>query len=424
LDYAVRRVETRAELCAWLADGPVDVVVAAEGAEVEAILEVGRKVRPEVPFVVVARSPSVENAVNVLRRGATNYVMKEHLDRLAGAVMDALNDGRARTTRIREEAERSRLYGQAVEATRRRDAFLARVGHELRAPLNSLVGWTSMLRTRRLDDEGREQALAMIENCARAQARMLEDLIDMSRILTGSLRLKVQEIDTARLLTAAIEAARSLADANDIRITAEVDPTAGKISGDPGRLHQVFSSLLSNAIRFGRQGGSVGVRLVRCAGGVEVAFTDAGQGIAADELPHLFEKFRSDGEPRQRGRNAGLGMGLPIARHLVEAHGGTLEIVSRGKDQGATVTLVLPELPSATRSAMTTLGSPSLRDNARASWRLTAPLTGGRVPCVPCDRARSGGTMPNSCPALPPHLRPTQRRRSPSWRRPWGIATR
>jgi signal transduction histidine kinase/CheY-like chemotaxis protein len=235
------------------------------------------------------------------------------------------------------------LYREALDAARRRDELLARVAHELRTPLNAMLGWASMLRTRRLDEAARARALETIERNARTEARLIEGLLDLSRMMSGTLRLEVIEVELCPAIAAVVESVRPTAEARAITLSATLDETAGSVAGDPARLRQVLHELCVNAIRATPRGGRVGVRLARNGSTeAEIAVSDDGRGIRADLLPHLF-----DGFPRAAAAGHGsLGVGLSIARHLVEAHGGAIAAESAGEGRGATFTVRLPLLPA------------------------------------------------------------------------------
>jgi PAS domain S-box-containing protein len=219
--------------------------------------------------------------------------------------------------------------------------FLATLSHELRTPLNAIVGWAQILRTRPSNAEQLAKGLETIERNARVQAQLIEDLLDMSRITSGKLRLNIQRLHPASVVEAAIETVRTAADAKGIRLEQFIDPAAGPISGDPGRLQQVMWNLLSNAIKFTPRGGKVQILLQRVNSHVELSVADTGCGVKAEFMPHLFERFRQGDNPTTR-HHGGLGLGLSIVKSLVELHGGSVTATSAGENQGTTVTVVLP----------------------------------------------------------------------------------
>jgi PAS domain S-box-containing protein len=255
--------------------------------------------------------------------------------------------------RQRVEEERALLLvrerdarAEAETASRAKDEFIATLSHELRTPLNSVLGWARLLRIGKLDADGVRRAVEAIERGATTQAQIVDDLLDVSRIVRGELKLDVRPVDLAPIVEASIETIRPAAAARDIEVTASLSPRAGPVAGDAGRLQQVLWNLLSNAIKFTAPGGRVEVRLEQGGGEVELVVTDTGAGIAPGFLPHVFERFRQADSSTTRA-HGGLGLGLAIVRHLVEGHGGTVEASSPGLGLGSTFTV---RLPAAARS--------------------------------------------------------------------------
>lgn len=241
-------------------------------------------------------------------------------------------DQAAQTERsAREEAER---------ANRAKDDFLALVSHELRTPLSAIIGWSQVLRRKLAGNPEAERGLSVIEHNGNLQVRLVEDLLDMSRITSGKMRLDVQSVDLAVVVDAAIETARPAAIARNIRLQPALD-TRVTVSGDPGRLQQVFWNLLTNAVKFTPKGGYVRVVMERVNSHVEISVIDSGQGMSVEFLTHAFERFRQSDSIHTR-ENSGLGLGLSLVKHLVEMHGGTIEARSEGKDQGSTFVVRLP----------------------------------------------------------------------------------
>jgi PAS domain S-box-containing protein len=238
------------------------------------------------------------------------------------------------------ESERA-ARNAAERMSEMKGEFLATLSHELRTPLNAIVGWAQILRTRPADREQLAKGLETIERNARVQAQLIEDLLDMSRITSGKLRLDIQRLHPASVVEAAVETVRTAADAKGIRLEKFIDPSAGPISGDPGRLQQVMWNLLSNAIKFTPRGGKVQVVLQRVNSHVELSVADTGSGVRPEFMPHLFERFRQ-GDNTTTRRHGGLGLGLSIVKSLVELHGGTVLAASPGENQGTTVTVHLP----------------------------------------------------------------------------------
>jgi CheY-like chemotaxis protein len=237
--------------------------------------------------------------------------------------------------------ENVRLLVDAQEANRTKDEFLATVSHELRTPLNSILGWARMLSTGRLDEANAARAVQIIERNAKAQAQLIEDLLDISRIISGKMRLEVRSVDLVSVIEAAVDAVRLAAENKGIRIQRVLDSGVGLISGDPDRLQQVVWNLLSNAIKFTPRDGRVQVRLERSGSTAEVIVSDTGMGISPEFLPHVFERFRQLDSSSTR-KHGGLGLGLAIVSQLVELHGGHIRVESEGKGKGATFTVTLP----------------------------------------------------------------------------------
>jgi signal transduction histidine kinase/ActR/RegA family two-component response regulator len=247
------------------------------------------------------------------------------------------------TTRHREEAARreqaARLEAEA--ANKAKDEFLAVVSHELRTPLGAILIWTQLLRQESVDEATVTRALGIIERSTKSLAQLLDDLLDVSRIVSGKIRLEPRSVDLPSVLQVAVEAAQPAAEQKGIVIAAMLERPLAPVSGDPGRLQQVVSNLLSNAIKFTPSGGRIDVRLDREGPLARVEVSDTGLGIRPDFLPYIFEQFRQADSTSTR-ENQGLGLGLAIARHLVQLHGGTIEAESAGEGQGASFRVTLP----------------------------------------------------------------------------------
>ncbi|HLL72769.1 MAG TPA: ATP-binding protein [Pyrinomonadaceae bacterium] len=239
--------------------------------------------------------------------------------------------------------DQKRLYRLAQEANRAKDTFLATVSHELRTPLTSMMGWAELLKLGMLDEKGQRHALDVIESSARAQAQLIGDLLDISRIISGKLRLEVQPVELPPIIKAAMDVVHPAAEAKSIRLVARYGRNVGMVSGDPDRLQQVVWNLLSNAVKFTPEGGSVEVSLKRAGEQAELVVADNGLGISADFLPHVFEHFRQADSTSTR-KHGGLGIGLAIVRRLIELHGGTVAVESEGEGRGATFRIRLPLL--------------------------------------------------------------------------------
>jgi signal transduction histidine kinase/ActR/RegA family two-component response regulator len=248
---------------------------------------------------------------------------------------------RARTEAEQNAEEKERLFQAAQESSRLKDEFLATVSHELRTPLTAILGWAHLLRGGQLDEKGATNALETIERNARTQSQLIEDLLDVSRIITGKLRLDVRPVDPNSFIESAIEAVRPAAEAKSVRVQRIMDTGVVSVAGDPIRLQQVVWNLLSNAIKFTPRGGRVQIMLERVNSHVEIVVSDSGAGIEPDFLPYVFDRFRQ-ADQRNTRHHGGLGLGLAIARHIVEMHGGTVKAESPGVGQGATFTVLLP----------------------------------------------------------------------------------
>jgi PAS domain S-box-containing protein len=243
--------------------------------------------------------------------------------------------------RISLALENARLYREAQEANRAKDEFLATLSHELRTPLNAILGWIQILRTKRVDEVTTARAFEAIERNAKSQAELIEDMLDVSRIITGRLRLELQPVRLSDAVEAALDSVRPTAEAKGVRIDSELRSDAGAISGDPHRLQQIVWNLLSNAVKFTPASGFVRVRLEYSETEAKLTVTDTGKGISKTFLPFVFDRFRQ-AETMVSRTASGLGLGLSIARHLVELHGGMIEASSEGEGRGATFTVTFP----------------------------------------------------------------------------------
>jgi signal transduction histidine kinase/ActR/RegA family two-component response regulator len=237
--------------------------------------------------------------------------------------------------------DRARLFRDLQRASRLKDEFLATLSHELRTPLNAVLGWTRMLRRGTVPPERTQAVLDTIERNAAAQMQLVEELLDLSAMAAGSLRLNVTRVDLRELVGGAVETIRPAADGKSLRVRVSIAPDVAGVAADPGRLRQVLWNLLSNAVKFTPPGGSIEVAVARGAADVEIRVRDSGHGITPEFLPHVFEAFRQADSSSTR-TVGGLGLGLAIVRHIVEAHGGTVTVHSDGLDRGSTFTLRLP----------------------------------------------------------------------------------
>jgi PAS domain S-box-containing protein len=286
--------------------------------------------------------------------------------------------------RVGLAVENARLYNQTqsalsqvTEISRLKDEFLATLSHELRTPLNAIVGWAGMLKSGGLDPDVARRGIETIDRNAGLQARLIADILDVSRIITGKVRLNVRPIHPLAAIEHAVDTIRPTADAKNIRVETILDPSAGPISGDEERLQQILWNLLSNAVKFAPKGGRVLVRLEAVNSQVVITVEDNGPGIAASFLPHLFERFRQADSSSTRA-HGGLGLGLAIVRHLVELHGGRVRAANRQDGTGAVFTVQLPRRPvmtghaepAGTRHPAVSPPAPSAADNSLQGMRV------------------------------------------------------
>jgi PAS domain S-box-containing protein len=284
------------------------------------------------------------------------------------------------TARLRLAEEREQLLQReqaareaAETANRIKDEFLAVLSHELRSPLNPILGWAKLLQTGKLDAAKTTQAIMTIERNAKLQSELIEDLLDVSRILQGKLSLNASSVDLAATIRGALETVRLAAEAKSIAVEANLDSEVGQVAGDSIRLQQVVWNLLSNAVKFTPAGGRVEVRLERVDHQAQITVSDNGKGMSANFLPYVFDYFRQEDGATTR-QFGGLGLGLAIVRHLVELHGGTVEVVSAGEGLGATFTVKLPQM----KRHEDVEGSSSV-ENPPFTPSSTLPLTGLQI---------------------------------------------
>jgi PAS domain S-box-containing protein len=273
-------------------------------------------------------------------RGAITFVSAESGRHYAATDLAFAQDLARRAALAVENA---RLYREAQEVNRLKDEFLATLSHELRTPLTAVLGWTRLLGTGQLDEATGKRALETIERNALSQVQLIDDILDVSRVIRGKLRLNVRATDLVPVIEAAVDSVRPAAEAKGIRLQVILDPQAGPISGDPDRLQQVVWNLLSNAIKFTPKEGRVQVVLARINSHLEITISDTGQGIPAEFLPYVFDRFRQ-ADPTPTRAHGGLGLGLAIVRHLVELHGGSVRAESAGVGAGSTFRVSLPLL--------------------------------------------------------------------------------
>jgi PAS domain S-box-containing protein len=296
-----------------------------------------------VPYDVDYRTVDpVTGAMRWVRAiGRTSFNAEGKAERFDGVTIDVTLQKRAQDERERLLRAAQEARDEAEAANHMKDQFLATLSHELRTPLNAIVGWTRILRSSKIEEDDRKKGLEVIDRNARAQARLIDDLLDISRIISGKLTLDVQQVDLHEVIDGALAAVMPAADARGIRVHSVLDSRTASVVGDPNRLQQVVWNLLSNAVKFTPRGGKVQVILERVDSHVEIKVIDSGQGIHPDFLPHVFDRFRqADGSTTRR--HGGLGLGLSIVRQLAEMHGGSVRATSPGEGRGATFVVKLP----------------------------------------------------------------------------------
>lgn len=340
---------------ALAATGIAQLVAVLEAEPAWSQLPIVLLMRGGVQSTVAAKALQALRNVTLLERPATM--------RSVASALQAAVRGRQRQYQIRDQLEEIRraeaharqlqeqlallleseraARADAERASKTKDEFLATLSHELRTPLNAIFGWTQILGLPAVAPQTLQEGIAIIDRNVRAQAKLIEDLLDMSRIISGKVRLDVQTVDLSEVLNAIFESVRPAAEAKQLRLERRIDPLAGPVSGDPARLQQVFWNLLSNAIKFTPNTGTIQLVTQRVGSHVEIRVSDSGDGIRADFLPRLFDRF-SQADASSTRRHGGLGLGLSIVKNLVELHGGTVHAQSAGESQGATFVVRLP----------------------------------------------------------------------------------
>ena len=342
------RTDRRSALAAF-APGAFDCVLLdynLPGADGLEILRELRSKGASVPVIALTGQGDEEVAVALMKAGAADYLNKNSLtaERLERSLRYALALHRAEEERrlLLEREQRARQEAQA--ANRAKDEFLATLSHELRTPLNAILGWARLLSSGSLDTETARKAIEIIDRNTRLQAQLIEDLLDISRIITGKLRLDLRAVPVGEILEAALESVRPTAEAKRIHI--DVQPRDGNeaILCDAARMQQIVWNLLTNAIKFTPEGGTISVGAQRDDSTMVITVTDSGIGIAPEFLPYVFDRFRQQDGASTRA-HGGLGLGLSIVRHLTELHRGTVKAESAGEGRGATFLVRVPLAP-------------------------------------------------------------------------------
>ncbi len=340
-DDALRRIASE-DYDVWLLDYRLG---AHSGLDLlQAAVEQGR----EVPVIMLTGQGDREVDLQAAQLGAWDYLSKQELELCPKLLERAIRYGIASKQHEKERVQLAlarEAQRQAEAANRAKDEFLGMVSHELRAPLNAMLLWAGVLHDPNVDPATRSQALAAIGRSATQQARMLEDLLDINRIVRGTLRIDKRPLELAAVAEAAIATVRTAAAQKSIALEFSCEAALGQVYGDSGRLEQVLNNLLSNSIKFTPEGGRIEVRIERATATAQpqaqITVTDTGQGISGESLPYVFDRYHQ-AETLVTGRQTGLGLGLAIVRSLVELHGGSVHAASSGEGQGATFAVRLP----------------------------------------------------------------------------------
>ena len=302
----------------------------------------------DIPFIIVSGSIGEVEAVEIMKAGAHDYITKDNMERLIPAVERELReaDNRVKRRQAEEDLRRSEqrlreLLEDAEKINRMKDEFLATLSHELRTPLNAIIGHSELLMIEEPGSAGFLESVDAIYRNGKAQLQLINELLDVSRIIAGKFPLHPGETEVNDVIEGAVSAVQFEAKARRIEIRLELGESVGKIMADPDRLQQVFWNLLTNAIKFTSEGGRVSVSSERTASEICVKVKDNGVGIEPGFLPHVFDRFQQEDSSLTRG-HGGLGLGLSIARHIVELHGGKIKAASEGRGQGSTFSVWLP----------------------------------------------------------------------------------
>ncbi|MCC6164742.1 MAG: MASE1 domain-containing protein [Acidobacteria bacterium] len=342
----------------------------------------GRALSPQSPtvsFVYRVRRPD-GGIVHLQETTRAEFDAAGRITRLYGVTMDITDRRRAELEREKLLARERAAREQAEQATLLRDEFLGTVSHELRTPLNAILGWTQILQAGPRTPDAWQSGLATIARNARLQAQLVDDLLDLSRMSAGRLRLDAQTVDLTAVVREAVLAVTPAASARQVQVQQDMPEAGALVMGDPERLQQVFWNLLVNAVKFTEPGGKVRVSIVQADGFWRARVSDTGQGIAPEFLPHVFDRFRqADGSTTRR--HNGLGIGLSLVRQLVEMHGGTVQAASGGQGHGATFTVHLP----ISRDARGSLDGSDAADGAAPATAVSAPASGLTVLVVDDD---------------------------------------
>jgi PAS domain S-box-containing protein len=357
------------------------------GRSIRTIIPADRQQEEDTVLSRLRRGERVEHFETIRRRkdGTVVAVSLTVSPILApdGSILGASKIARDISDRVRAEEERQRLLTVAQEASRLKDEFLATLSHELRTPLNAIVGYIRMMRSDLLTGEKRARAMETVARNVTSLSQIVEDVLDVSRIISGKIRLDVQQVDLNPIVQNAVESVRPAAGAKGVQLVTIIDPRTPVVSGDPERLQQILWNVLSNAVKFTGRSGKVQVRLEQVHSHVEITVSDTGVGIAREFLPHVFDRFRQADSGMDRG-TPGLGLGLAITRHLVELQGGRIFADSEGAGKGATFRI---ELPCRTVDTVNTLDAREHPRTPHDNDHIAVPLLHGtRILAVDDDR--------------------------------------
>jgi signal transduction histidine kinase len=381
-ECAVQRVQTRADFQAALAQGGIDLILAdysLPSFDGLTALKLAREVCPEVPFLFVSGAIGEEVAIETLKSGATDYVLKQWLERLVPSVRRALREAAERAERRRLEEELRQRAEELAEAHRRKDVFLAMLSHELRNPLATIRNALSVLRLRAGPDPTLNQAREIIERQTHQLSQLVDDLLDVSRVTSGKVQLRMERLDLSAVVPLAVETARPLIEKRQHRLSVAVAPEPLWVEGDRVRLAQILTNLLTNAAKYTEPGGRIEVTTAAEGCDVVLRVRDNGIGIAPELQPRIFDLFMQ-AEASSESAQSGLGIGLTLVRRLVELHGGRIDAASPGRGQGSEFTVRLPRKEHVEGEAIPAKGEP-----APAA---STPVKGKRVVVV--DDCRDG----------------------------------
>jgi len=315
------------------------------------------------PVITLTGRGDEQIAVELMKAGAADYLSKQNLnaERLGSSLRYAISIARAEHERRQILGREKSAREEAEAANRAKDEFLATLSHELRTPLNAILGWSRLIASGNLDQATLRRAVETIERNGRLQAQLIEDLLDISRIITGKLKLTMRFVRLVPLLEAAVETIRPAAEAKGIALDVDTTAAPAYIHCDPARVQQIIWNLLSNAVKFTPAGGTIRLHATDAQGSVAIAVQDSGMGIRPEFLPHVFERFRQQDSATTRA-HGGLGIGLAIVKHLAELHGGGVNVESGGEGAGATFTVLLPVVAPAEPEPEPARQEPQVRD--------------------------------------------------------------